>query len=223
MQNYLFIANLGVDLSLWNIPNKFPVNRSSPSLSFSPRLGLINLSYPGPSNYGQQKFSFDPQLFVSAFNLSKSSGIPFDELFFDEYYPKANKTVRSIFSLFLINPTVIRKTVRLNTSIHRKLPLAPSKVAILAFLDIPRHRSAPNLNPNNNRVSVYSFPFLDDPVLIGIVRKTALLCDFNLFDEYLSAYSQIVAKNGLKMPQNAKFVSRLFKKFANQVHSMQKS
>ena len=222
MEKYLFTANLGIDLSLWNIPNKFPVNRSSPSLSFSPSSELVNLFYPGPQNYGQQKFSFDPQLFISAFNLSKSSGIPFDELFFDEFYPKANSTVRSIFTLFLINPTVIRKAVHLNTNIHRRLTLKPSRVAVLAFLDIPRHRSKPT-NSTPTKLSISSFPFLDDPALIEIVRKTARMCDFNLFDEYLSAYTLIASKNGLKVPNNAKFVNRLFKKFTGQVHNMQNS
>lgn len=204
-----FLSSLGISVSDCGDDFVVAVKKQLVSLSFSNSSQLVTLHYPGPSGFGQQSFSFDPQLFISAFNFS-----PFDELFFDEFYPKANSTVRNIFSLFLINPTVIRKVCHLNTNIHRRLFLKPSKSSVLKFLGLPQRRSSSHHSPS-------SVPF-DDPLLIDIAKKAAYSFDLNLFDDYLSTYISLRSKIGLNTPLSPSFKKKLFSKFNSIVLSFQK-
>lgn len=210
----------------------------SPSLSFSHSSNLVSLHYPGPQGFGQQHFTFDPNLFIIAYDSAKFSpnrNDTFESLFFDVSYPKANNSVRLIFKLFLINPSVVRKSAHLNTNIRRRLILSPSRSDVFAFLGVhnPKRTRCRPQKPVNKRdllspgIICQFVPesLLNDAIslcnqLDDVVSNSASLFDLSLFDDYLTIFNRLRSLASLK-PLSPSASKKLFSNFSNLVHSHQ--
>ena len=199
-------------------------SRKLPSLSYDSDSGFLILDYFGPVDFGQQSFRFAPDEFLYAYdkakykhNISKFEYLPFDFYFFEESYPKAakNKYLRFIFDCFIINPSLIKKVMSLNKSLHRKVKLKPKKSAVLQYLNIvvPKRSTADvgKVNSSSERcVDIDVIESCNYNMSLAI-KKAAQSFTYAFFDSYLSAYCEL---NSLDVGRLSKRkYEDIFKKF----------
>ena len=205
---------ISVDASL-----NFSTLPNSPYLYFVRSSGLLALHFFAPNNQGHQVFYFDPQIFIDAFNNAKfkrstpkSDYVDFDTLFFNFNYPKAPPFIRQIFSLFIINPSVIRSVIKSRKRINL---LKPCRTSCLNFIHSPRLRS-----PSSTSPKPVNQQLLDDAIynMNLAVSKAANSHDLNrFFPFYLQAYKDSLSAQNRSPYLSPKQIDKLISAFSNLV------
>lgn len=211
---FLSDFRISVDDSL-----NFSTLDNSPYLYFVRSSGLVSLHFFAPNNQGHQVFYFDPQVFIDAFNNAKfkrstpkSEYVDFDTLFFTFNYPKTPQFVRQIFSLFIINPSVIRSVIKSHKRINL---LKPCRTTCLRFIHSPRFRSSSSSSPKPINQSL-----LDDALynMNLAVSKAAAAHDLNkFFPFYLQAYKDSLSAQNRSPYLSPKQVDKLISVFSKLV------
>ena len=230
MNFYDFIQDCGLSFDSASLSFSIVNPKRIPSLIFSPSSYQITLFYQAPNNFGQQSFSFDPDIFLSAYynsrykrSVPKSDYLSFNDLFFSSNYPSANNYVRLIFSCFLINPSVIKKLS--NRKSHSRLKLKPSRRSLLVELGLsssvynfalksPDFKQSPEYQEELVRIN-YN--------LSKCVSLAASSFDLSYFNQYLSFYKELRSLNHLSTHLSNKQISNLLASFSDKVDKLQKS
>lgn len=224
--NFLSINGLAFDNKTLQI--SVSNSRYLPSLIFSPSQYRVILYYQGPNNIGQQSFSFDPDIFLQAYqdsrykrSVPKSDYLSFDDIFFSIHYPKANQYVRFIFSCFIINPTIISKLP--NRKSHSRLVLSPSRRDILRHLGIclPKSKNAAQAAKNNPAYNEELARISHNLNLA--IQKSAASFDLSFFSLYLASYQELRSLNHQNPHLSPNQIDKLLISFSNQVDKLQKN
>ena len=170
------------------------------TLAFRHDYDMLLLSYPHPFDCREikQSFLFDVNKFMFAYNEAKkcnqTSGeyfLKFEDVFFNIAYPKANKFIRFIFETFQINPTIVRRCVKQNKNLKRKIDLEPKNSRYFEFLGLERkiiqHRVQKCENGAEMKVDVEKERFALANMRAAI-KNGAIKHDYNYFKQYLEGY-----------------------------------
>ena len=195
-----------------------------PSLRFDLSKEVLFLSYPGPAGFGQQYFSFNPDDFIFCFNQakykhekSKFDYIPFEDLFFKNFHPKANSLVKAIFDFFSITPTAIAKSRKL-ASRHKVvyLDIKPSKVLSALNIKVPKKSSeGRKISLDIDEVNRLNFN------MQNAIKKAAVSWDFSFFDIYLENYIELRRISHLPTYLSPRMLQNIRNSFSKSVDTFQ--
>lgn len=219
---------------------------SFPSVSYRKASDCFVLSFSHPLGYGLQQFSFSLNDFIFAFQNSKgkrylSSSFPdFNSIFFSQFYPDADDSVKICFALFSITPSVLLRSQSQNKKLHRIVRLKPKISSVVSSLssfgidcsqfkgagkksDLLDSSSCGNPTEPNSRVSLDSSLISSlDNQLDNIITTSASRCDLSFFNPFLDVYNK--KQKALSLPQCISLSKRnkLFLSFKKLVSQKQK-
>lgn len=202
------------------------------SLSFIKEKDKLRLSYPHPfdSREINQIFEFDVIPFLHAYEDSKFQRftpkdwyLSFDDLFFKTLYPNANQFVRFIFRTFAINPSVVRKCVRQNKGLKRKIDLEVKNSRYFEFLGLER-KIIRGEGQNGLKLAKIDVEMEQRAKLnmFAAIKNAAIYYDLNYFKQYLQAYSEFQRANKIFTPLSKRSENSLFEDFSKKVEDYQK-
>lgn len=168
------------------------------TLAFMKDKDRLRLSYPHPYDCReiQQCFEFDVIPFLHAYDEAKYKRstpkdwyLSFDNAFFDLVYPKANQYVRFIFKVFAINPTIVRRCVRQNKGLKRKIDLEVKNSRYFEFLGLERKiiKVGYQKRENGLKIDVEKEQIAKRNMDVA-VKNAAKFYDLNFFKQYLDSY-----------------------------------
>lgn len=219
---------------------------SFPSVSYRKASDCFVLSFSRPLGYGLQQFSFSLNDFIFAFQNSKgkrylSSSFPdFNSIFFSQFYPDADDSVKICFALFSITPSVLLRSQSQNKKLHRIVRLKPKISSVVSSLssfgiDCSQFKragkksvlldssSCGNSSEPYCRVSLDSSLISSlDNQLDNIITTSASRCDLSFFNSFLDVYNK--KQKALSLPQCISLSKRnkLFLSFKKLVSQKQK-
>lgn len=235
---YSTVPTMQDGIQVWTLEkHKGCKGKSFVYLSFIHEDDVIRLTYPHPldSKEIRQWFDFDANAFMFAYAESRKCNqtaddgyfMKFEDIFFNLKYTKANKYVRFIFKVFAINPTIIRKCVRQNKNLKRKIDLEVKNRQYFEFLGLERkilYRDTEKaLKRAENGVKIdYEAERIAKLNMRAAIKNGAINHDYNYFKWYLSGYIDYQRSHHIYKHVGKRTENRLLNAFIKKVLDYQR-
>lgn len=205
---------------------------SNVSLTFLKDEQKLRLSYPHPLDCREirQFFDFDVSVFLYAYgdgkyerSTPKDYYMSFQDTFFELNYPKANKFVRFCFYVFSINPTIVKRCVRQNKGLKRKIDLEPKNSRYFEFLGLERKiiHTKGQKRENGLKIDVEKEQ-LAKRNMEACIKNAAIYFDLNYFKGYLEAYIDLQRARRVYANVSKRKEQILLEEFSQKVRDVQK-
>jgi hypothetical protein len=220
--------------TVWTI-QKLPgcKGASHVSLSFIKSTDKLRLSYPHPYDGREisQHFDFDVVPFLHAYEESKYKRstpkdwyLSFEDTFFNMTYPKANKFIRFIFDVFSITPSIVKKCVRQNKNLKRKIDLEVKNRRYFEFLGLERKIIHPGVKNAEKEAKIdVELEQLAKKNMIAAVNNGAKNYDLNYFKQYVMAYIDLCKSRRIYGNVSKRLENKLFEEYCKKVKDVQKN
>lgn len=218
--------------TVWSL-SKLPGCKGSShvSLAFLKDEQKLRLTYPHPLDCREinQIFDFDVNVFLYAYNEAKFKRytpkdyyMSFDNAFFELNYPKANKYVRFIFHVFSISPTIVKRCVRQNKGLKRKIDLEVKNSQYFEFLGLERKiiHTGGQKRQNGLKIDVEREQ-LAKRNMDSAVKNAAKFYNLNYFKQYIEGYIELQRARKIYRVVSKKIENELFEEFKQKVKNMQ--